>query len=113
MFGMFMILFMLQGDSLGNSSVKMGGFSMLNSNWKDGRDVSGVKLLRRSRILNDQYSQLPLLSTPLENSTKSLKVVDSKVKNIFNNKKTKSMSQKYTTNNYTMIGKVDFDTNTF
>ena len=48
-----MILFMLQGDSLGNSSVKMGGFSMLNSNWKDGRDVSGVKLLRRSRILND------------------------------------------------------------
>ena len=57
MFGMFMILFMLQGDSLGNSSVKMAGFSILNSNWMNGRDVNGgVKLLRRRRVINDQDS---------------------------------------------------------
>ena len=43
---------MLQGDSLGNSSVKMGGFSILNSNWKNGRDVSGVKLLRTGKFFD-------------------------------------------------------------
>lgn len=54
---MFMILFMLQGDSLGNSSVKMAGFSILKFNRMNGRDVNkGVKLLRRRRVNEDRDS---------------------------------------------------------
>jgi hypothetical protein len=52
-----MILFLIQGESLGNSSVKMAGFSIFNSNWKNGRDVNeGVKLLRRRSVIRNQDS---------------------------------------------------------